>query len=58
MRKTRLGRRLSAAVMGMITMMTVAASKEVELKVQAAELPVVKQLEVAASPDKEGVIAR
>ena len=58
MRKTGSGWRLSAVAMGIITMVAVAASKETSLKAQAAELPVVKDVEVAASPDNTGVIAR
>lgn len=57
MRKTRLGRRLSATVMGIIIMVAAVASKETTLKVYAAELPVVRELVVAVSPDNTGVIA-
>lgn len=58
MRRSRSGRRLSAAVMGAAIIMLGVFSKGTALLAKASEKPVITNLEVASSEDSAGVIAR
>lgn len=57
MRRSEASRRLSAAVVGIAIIMSVAFSQETALRVKAAGMPGVTNLEVAVSEDGSGVIA-
>lgn len=58
MRKLRSGRRLSAAIVGIVIIILAVFSEETALMVKAAETPVITDLEVAVSEDGSGVLAR